>query len=258
MKTSRIMVLVLAGLLVAALAVAGCGGKKETTTPGTTPEEVGNVTGESITTRAAEDFQVSLAENPSTGYSWSVTTAPDKAIVVQKGESLFVPAPGSSGMVGAGGTEIWTFTAEAPGSTTIVFENRAPGAKDTDAPAWTHTVAVKVVQKPSTPVPEPRTYTDPNTPIEETVGREFHINMSEQTASTGYKWLLDSGYNHSVCVFEGVRFLSAGTEMGAPQVEVWRFMTRGAGTTKLKFSYVRPFDKEGTPAKTATFTVNVS
>lgn len=257
MKRTRILIIAMAGLLLVAALAGGCGGTK--TTPTTTPKEVGNVTGESITARAGQDFQVSLAENPSTGYTWAITTEPDKAVIVQKGASTFIQAPESSGLAGAPGTEVWTFTAVAAGNTNIVFENKQAGAKETDPPAWTHNVSVTVTAPPPTPPAAPKTYTDPKTPINETVGREFHINLSEQTASTGYKWLLSSGYNHSVCVFEGVTFIKATSgQMGAAETEVWRFLTKGKGTTKLTFNYVQPFDKTAAPSKTATFTVNVN
>jgi inhibitor of cysteine peptidase len=256
-RRSRVLVVAIAGLLLVAALAAGCGSTK--TTPTTTPEEVGNVTGESIQAFAGNDFQVSLASNPSTGYAWSIMQVPDKAVAVQKGQSQFIQPASSSAVIGAGGTEVWTFTAVAPGTTNITFENKAPGASASTPPAWTHTVAVKVVAKPVTPPAAPKTYTDPKTPINETVGREFHINLTEQAASTGYKWLLSSSYDHTVCVFEGVQFINVNSaQMGSASTEVWRFLTKGKGTTKLTFRYVQPFDKTATPAKTVTFTVNVN
>ncbi|MHB8896047.1 MAG: protease inhibitor I42 family protein [Candidatus Geothermincolia bacterium] len=252
----RVLVGVLASLLLLSMLAAGCGSSTKTT-PTTTPKEVGNVTGESITAIAGQDFQVALSENPSTGFMWTITTTPDSKVVVQKGKSTFVQAPGSSAVAGAGGTEGWTFTAVAAGNTSIGFENKQAGAPASEPPAWSHTVAVKVTPPPATPPPAPKTYTDPKTPINETVGREFHINLSEQTASTGYKWLLNSGYNHSVCAFQGVKFINVSGQSGAASTEVWRFLTKGKGTTKLTFNYVQPFNQSGTPAKTVTFTVNV-
>ena len=91
------------------------------------------------------------------------------------------------------------------------------------------------------------------------MGNEFLINIPEQTGSTGFKWLLSSGYNHGVVVFEGVTFISAtGGQIGAAQTEVWRFKSVGKGTTKLTFSYVQPFDKTTPAAQTMVFTVNIN
>ncbi len=171
------------------------------------------------------------------------------------------PAPPTTPakLIGAGGKEVWTFKGVAPGKTDIMFENRQAGSDKSAPPGWTHNASVTVVAAPVKPPEPPKTYTNPKTPIAETVGREFHIDMSEQTASTGYKWLLSSGYDHKVCVFKGVKFLTpTSAAEGAPQTEVWRFETIGKGTTKLTFNYVQPFDKTAKPSQTLTFTVNVN
>jgi predicted secreted protein len=203
---------------------------------------------------------VSLASNPTTGYTWSITQAPDSKVVTQKGTSTFIaPAASSSTVVGAGGLEVWTFHAVAKGNTNIVFENTQAQAPTGTPPAQTHNVSVTVVAAPTKPVPKPKTYTNAKTPINETVGNEFLINIPEQTGSTGFKWLLSSGYNHGVVVFEGVTFISAtGGQIGAAQTEVWRFKSVGKGTTKLTFSYVQPFDKTTPAAQTMVFTVNIN
>lgn len=66
-------------------------------------------------------------------------------------------------------------------------------------------------------------------------------------------------YDHSVCVFQGVYFITAtDATMGAASTEVWKFKALGAGETKLTFSYVQPWDTAAEPAKTVTFTVNVN
>ncbi|HEY5527318.1 MAG TPA: protease inhibitor I42 family protein [Candidatus Anoxymicrobiaceae bacterium] len=259
MRRSRLLVVGLAGLLVAVMMVAGCG-SSTTSTPSSTPTNqniVGSVTGESVQAFAGSDFKVSLASNPTTGYVWSITTPPSSAVVTQKGSSTFISSTTSTAVVGAGGLEVWTFHAVAAGTTQIVFTNQQAQSASGAQPAQTHVVSVQVVAKPTKPVSPPKTYTNPATPINETVGREFKINVPEQTASTGFKWLLASSYNHKVCVFEGVTFLAASSQVGAAQTEVWRFLATGAGTTKLVFNYVQPFDKTTPPAKTLTFTVNV-
>jgi len=257
-KRSTLFVAVMAGLLVAVMVAAGCGssgGGGSTTTP-TTPI-VGPITGESIQAYAGTDFQVTLASNPTTGFTWSITTPPDNKVVTEKGSTFIAPPTGSNAVVGAGGQEVWTFHAVAPGNTTMVFANQR--AEAGTPPAQTHSVSVLVVAAPTKPVSKPKTYTNAKTPIKETAGREFLIDIPEQTASTGFKWLLSSGYNHKVTVFEGVTFIKAtGSQLGTAQTEVWRFLAVGKGTTKLTFSYVQPFDKTAPPAQTLVFTVTVN
>jgi len=250
-KSKTILVVTLAIFVAGVVALAGCGSKTENNNN----NAVGNVTYESIQVDAGEEFQVALDSNPTTGYDWSITTDPDPKVVEQKGSSFVAP---KSDLYGAPGKQVYTFNGVATGKTDITFENRQPWDKKAP-PAWTHNAAVTVVAAPPKPPAPPKTYTDPKSPVSETVGREFHIDMSEQSASTGYKWLLSSSYDHKVAVFEGVKFLTpTSSAPGAPQVEVWKFEAVGKGTTKLTFNYVQPWDKTAKPAKTMTFTVNVN
>lgn len=252
-----VLALLLSLLFIAVvMAGAGCGEKKEEVTE--EPKLVGSVTSESMEVEAGQDFQVVLDANPSTGYDWTVAEKPDPNIVEQAGEEAVQPPEGQT-MTGAPIKEIWKFKAVAAGKTDIVFENARSWEKDVP-PAATHNVAVTAVAahpKPAQPT-EPRTYKDPDAPIAESVGNEFRIDLSEQTASTGFKWLLDSGYDHKVCVFQGVYFITAeGAAVGAASTEVWKFKALGAGTTKLVFNYIQPWEKDAAPARTVTFTVNV-
>jgi inhibitor of cysteine peptidase len=258
MSKSRAFVVVLSGMLVAIALISGCGSSTKSTSSTPSGGEVtGNVTGESIQANAGEQFQVTLESNPTTGYEWKITTRPDAKVVTEKG-STFI-APSSSSVMGAPGTEVWTFQAVAAGNTNIVFENKQVSAGPKTTPAQTHNVSVKVVAAPTTPPAAPKTYTNPSTPISETMGNEFLINMSEQTASTGYTWLLSTGYDHKVCVFKGVTWATSTNAVpGSPQIEVWRFAAVGKGSTKLTFNYVQPWDKSAKPAKSVTFTVNVN
>jgi inhibitor of cysteine peptidase len=257
-KKTKILLVILATVLVVGVVAAGCGSSTPSTTA-TTPSDniVGSVTGESIQATVGQQFQVTLDSNPTTGYQWSITTKPDPKVVTEVGTSVFI-APSSSAM-GAPGTEVWTFKGAGVGNTNIVLENKQVSAAAGATPAQTHNVSVTVVAKPSKPAGTPKTYTNPATPISTTAGNEFLINMSEQTASTGYKWLLAPAYDHKVCVFEGVTFVTAANAApGAPQIEVWRFSAVGKGTTNLSFKYLQPWNTSAAPAKTAVFTANVS
>ena len=258
MNKSRAFVVVLFGILVAVALISGCGSSTKTTSSTPSSSDVtGNVTGESIQANAGEQFQVTLESNPTTGYEWQITTKPDTKVVTEKG-STFI-APTSSAVMGAPGTEVWTFQAVAAGKTNIVFENKQVSAAAGATPAQTHNVSVDVVAAPTTPPAAPKTYTNPATPISETVGNEFMIDVSEQTASTGYTWLLSSGYDHKVCVFKGVSWATAtNAAPGAPQTETWRFAAVGKGSTKLTLNYIQPWNRSAKPAKTVTFTVNVN
>jgi inhibitor of cysteine peptidase len=69
-----------------------------------------------ITVAPGGDFAIRLASNPTTGFRWELHTAPDSAVVTLRGSRYDGP---DSQATGAGGHEVWTFHAVAPGQTTI-------------------------------------------------------------------------------------------------------------------------------------------
>ncbi|UXA04446.1 protease inhibitor I42 family protein [Mycobacterium sp. SMC-2] len=71
-----------------------------------------------------EVLRLSLDSNPgSTGYSWTDAQIADATVVQQK-SCEFVPPQG--GLIGAPGTEVWTFEALKTGTTTITVEEIGP------------------------------------------------------------------------------------------------------------------------------------
>ena len=85
-------------------------------------------------------FSVSVDENPTTGYRWNQKIADESIVKLAKDDYI---APQSNGMVGAGGTRAFTYTAVAPGKTTIVLNYERSWEK---SPIKTLTVAVEVAE----------------------------------------------------------------------------------------------------------------
>lgn len=79
-----------------------------------------------IESKVGDTFTIPLEANHTTGYSWRLAQSPDSAILKQLGEKY---EEDSSGRVGAGGVETWTFQAMSRGSTTLVFEYVRPFEK---------------------------------------------------------------------------------------------------------------------------------
>lgn len=70
-----------------------------------------------ISVAPGERFSIELADNPSTGYRWSVTPpAPDHHVLRQLGTHFDADAPGTAG---AGGTRYLDFQAVRPGVTEL-------------------------------------------------------------------------------------------------------------------------------------------
>lgn len=90
---------------------------------------------------AGQTLRVILGANASTGYRWTEDAQiSDTAVLVQTGHvAIASPTAGP----GSAGTEMWTFSADHPGSATITTTYGQPwpgGEKD----AWTFTAAVTV------------------------------------------------------------------------------------------------------------------
>ena len=85
---------------------------------------------------------VSLASNPSTGFSWSEQAQiASMAIVQQTGHE--VVEPDADGVVGAAGSQVWTFKALEKGTTVLSMEYSQPWDGGEKA-AWTFELNVTV------------------------------------------------------------------------------------------------------------------
>ena len=100
-------------LLSAAFVLAACAGQTESGSPPVTePDEV-------IKVKAGEEFTITLETNPNTGLHWEVAVELDATILnVNNVRKEFVP---DSAREGSPGVDVWTFTAIAPGETTITL-----------------------------------------------------------------------------------------------------------------------------------------
>ena len=86
---------------------------------------------------AGQQFTVRLPSNATTGFRWVVV---DPGPVTQVGESVY-KAPQGPGVVGAGGTETFTFKTGSVGSGELKLEYRRPWEKGVPAEkTWSVTV----------------------------------------------------------------------------------------------------------------------
>lgn len=75
--------------------------------------------GKQIELAPGDSLVVTLDSNPSTGYAWSISGISDEA-VIDEVSNEFMGA--DTGMVGAGGQEVWTFEAGDKGTATIEMQ----------------------------------------------------------------------------------------------------------------------------------------
>ncbi len=125
MRAKTLVICVLAG----AILVAG-GYVAATSTNAGTPREAfalacdagaparGTPVEKSIVAKVGESFRVSLCSNPSTGFSWGDPTI-SPATVLSALDRNTVAASGD--LIGAAGSEAFTFKVLAPGTATVTF-----------------------------------------------------------------------------------------------------------------------------------------
>lgn len=80
-----------------------------------------------ITVQAGAQFTITLQSNITTGYSWRIKKDPNPKILKFVSSNYIKP---TSGAMGRGCTEIWTFQAIAKGSQSITMEYARPWEKN--------------------------------------------------------------------------------------------------------------------------------
>ncbi|MHB8146239.1 MAG: protease inhibitor I42 family protein [Vulcanimicrobiaceae bacterium] len=78
---------------------------------------------------AGDDFFIALPSNVTTGYSWTARGFDGKLLAYEGN----VYQPPTSGLVGAGGQQIFVFHANRTGTTTITFDYSRPFESTTPA-----------------------------------------------------------------------------------------------------------------------------
>ncbi len=97
-------------------------------------------TGKQVSVNVGGQLAVSLASNPSTGYTWETKNL-DAAFLQQLGEAKF--KSDNSALVGSGGTLTLTFKALKPGMTTLTLVYHQPWETNVD-PIDTFSVTVTI------------------------------------------------------------------------------------------------------------------
>ena len=99
-------------------------------------------------------------------------------------------------------------------------------------------------------------------PLEAIVGKEFTISL-DANRTTGYGWQLAKPLVETVVKSVTNTYQQPAQPAGAPPRvgaggrEVWTFKAVGQGSTVIEFKYVRPWEKDTPPVKTAIYRVVV-
>jgi predicted secreted protein len=100
-------------IFIMSMAVQGCFATDNSVSSKTIQKEVNN----------GDEFTIELASNPTTGYQWEASWDDEYVKLISQ---KYVPDPILFGIVGSGGTEIYTFKAIKKGQTEIRFSYLRP------------------------------------------------------------------------------------------------------------------------------------
>lgn len=94
-----------------------------------------------------QEFNITLRYNATTGYQWQLAKPVDETLLKLTGSEYKRP---ESGLIGAGGDQVWTFKALAPGKTQVELQYLRPWEKGTP-PARTTNFVVVIEKKKAAP-----------------------------------------------------------------------------------------------------------
>ena len=77
--------------------------------------------------KQGQTLELEVDSNPTTGYSWDVTSSVNAGVLRQKRKYKYIP---ESDLVGAGGIQIFYFEGLQRGTAELTFEYRRPWEKD--------------------------------------------------------------------------------------------------------------------------------
>lgn len=97
--------------------------------------------GQQLNLAPEETLTVTLASNPTTGYSWQVLEI-DSAVLALDGDPEYRQSSGSEGLVGSGGIETFHFKAAGSGETTLKLGYMRPW--ESEPPVETFEIRVVV------------------------------------------------------------------------------------------------------------------
>ena len=93
------------------------------------------------------------------------------------------------------------------------------------------------------------------TVMEARTGEEFTIILSANP-TTGYQWQLAKPLNTNMIQFVNSEYFPDKTgRIGAGVKQVWRFKAGNAGRVDITFKYVRPWEKNISPASEKKFVI---
>jgi inhibitor of cysteine peptidase len=101
-------------------------------------------------------------------------------------------------------------------------------------------------------------FSDPAKPISVSAGAQFTLSL-EANHTTGYSWQLVDAGDAKVVSFVETKYVpkNANGAVGVGGTDVFTFKAVGNGKAIIHLKYVRPWEKDKAPARTADFDVTI-
>ncbi len=237
MKNTGLATWVVILSLALAILCAGCT-SSTTPSPGTgTTTSNATALGAAITVVQGQNFTIQLQSNPSTGYHWEPTY--DNATITLINRAFASSVSTESAIVGAGGTDLFTFQGTKQGTSIITFKNISPSNATANSVNYTVTcTTTNVAQGNAVLVSQ---------------GQNFTIQL-QSNPSMGYHW--EPTYDNSTITLINRAFASSvSTEsaiVGAGGTDLFTFQGTKQGTSIITFKNISP---SNVTANSASYTV---
>lgn len=208
--------------------------------------------GETVTLNPGDTLIVSLLSNVSTGYAWSVAQN-NPQLLQPQGSPVYQPS--TSGLLGAQGSQVFTFQAVGSGGEGLRLLYQNPSLRGVQAANQYFLMVVINRGPPPQPPPDP-----PNPPSPRTIYlSEFNNNGTTPAElgdtiiltlpanpSTGYSWSI--AQNDPAILQPAGQSTTRGVRPGQGGFQVFTFQVVGNGGESLRLLYQRPFASGGIQA----------
>ncbi len=238
----------LAGILCAAGCTTTDTTGTETPTPTPVPEAVVSVAqdnnGDIIPVSMQTEIAIKLSENPTTGYSWNVTTVDGMTIT----DDTFVPP--EEQIPGAGGVHVWTLKPDTTGLVTFSAVYVRPWEESQPADE-TYTVTFYVTPEGASVVDV--TSADNGTTVSVSEGSAALVALDENP-TTGYQWNASVSGSAEIAADSFVPPYSEIPISGAGGIHKWLVTFDGETSGSFDAGYARPWEETAQDAESFSVT----
>lgn len=223
--------------------------------------------GKTVTVRPGDTVRIKLRSNRTTGYSWAMTGKLDEKVLKSEGNEYKVDEH-PAGMVGVGGSDVWTFAALAAGKTEIALGYARPWEKDKEpAQAFKLTVVVDGAAasadnaKSAPAVPKEVDLNDGDNGKTVKVAVDGMIVLSlDSNATTGFSWTGTDKVDKDILKLERNDYMqnpNPGGMVGVGGKTVLLYRALKPGKAKIDLTYMQPWEPDSQYNTNYTVTIEV-